>query len=130
MSILKYIDDVMADNNELTARQLRHMLTNQWPELSLSVHTVRRARWKLGWIATHPKYCQLVRELNQVKRLEWCQKQLAENEVFDNVIFVVECSVQLDWHGRLCFWKCNQPCKLKPRPKHPVKVHIWGGITV
>ena len=52
---VKYIDDVMADNNELTARQLRHMLTSQWPELSLSVCTVRRARWKLGWVATHPK---------------------------------------------------------------------------
>ena len=126
---LKYIDDVMADNDELTARQLRHMLTSQWPELSVSVRTVRRARWKLGWVATRPKYCQLVRELNQVKRLEWCQKQLAENEVFDNVIFTDECSVQLDRHGRLCFRKRNQPRKMKPRPKHPTKVHIWGGIS-
>ena len=83
----KYTDNVMADNDELTARQLHHMLTSQWPELSLSVHTVRRARWKLGWVAaTHPKNCQLVRELNRVKKLEWCRKQLVENEIFDNVI--------------------------------------------
>ena len=49
---------------------------------------------------------------------------------FDNVIFNDECSVQLDCHGRLCFWKRNQPRKMKPRPKHPIKVHIWGGITI
>ena len=27
----------------------------------------------------------------------------------------------------LCFRKKLQPRRFKPKPKHPVKVHIWGG---
>ena len=38
-------------------------------------------------------------------------------------------TVQLEQHSRLCFWKCLQPCTLKQRAKHLVKVHIWGGIS-
>ena len=50
-------------------------------------------------------------------------------ESFDNVIFTDECTVQLDSHSRLCFRKSRQPRVLKQRAKHPVKVHIWGGIS-
>ena len=63
------------------------------------------------------------------KRLSWCKDMLKTKETFDNVLFTDQCSVQLDNHGRLCFRKKNQARKLKPRPKHPVKVHIWGGIS-
>ena len=45
---------------------------------------------------------------------------------FEKVIWSDEC--QLDHHGRLCFRKVKQPRKLKPRPKHPPKVHIWAAI--
>jgi len=48
---------------------------------------------------------------------------------FHDVIFTDECSVQLEQHSRLCFRKLLQPRKLKQRPKHPVKIHIWGGIS-
>ena len=37
--------------------------------------------------------------------------------------------VQLDHHGWLCFQKVKQPRKLKPRPKHPPKLHIWAAIS-
>ena len=45
------------------------------------------------------------------------------------MIFTDECSVQLEQHSRICFRKHLQPRKLKPRAKHPVKIHIWGGIS-
>ena len=38
--------------------------------------------------------------------------------------------MQLEQHGRICFRKRFQPRILKQRPKHPVKLHIWGGISV
>ena len=57
-----------------------------------------------------------MREANK-KRLDWCKDRLSENEQFGNVIFTDECSVK------------NEPRKLKPKLKHPVKVHIWGGIS-
>ena len=123
----RFIDDAMAENDELTARRLREKLEDRWPGISVSLSTVKRTRKHLGWVATRPKYCQLIRDGNKDKRLEWCKKM--EKDEFSNVVWTDECSVQLDNHGRLCFRKKGQKGKLKPRPKHPVKVHIWGGIS-
>ena len=125
----RFLDEAMTENDELTARKLRAMLEARWPETVVSLPTIKRARKDLGWVATRPKYSQLVREANKEKRLEWCRKQLAAQEKFQNVVFTDESSVQLDSHARLCFRKKKQPRRLKPRPKHPVKVHIWGGIS-
>jgi len=68
-------------------------------------------------------------QLNKRKRLLWCQEQLKWNDDFSDVIFTDECSVQLEQHSRLCFRKRLQPRRLKQRPKHPIKIHLWGGIS-
>ena len=52
-----------------------------------------------------------------------------EKENFDNVIITKKSFVQLDHHGHLYFRKVGQQQKLKPKPKHPPKVHMWAGIT-
>ena len=127
---LQFIDDSLRESDELTAHQLRELLYIHWPGLNVSISTVKRVRRSLGWVTSRPKYCQIVRELNMEKRLLFCQEMLACNERFEDVIFTDECSVQLDRHGRLCFRKEGEPRKLKPKPKHPVKVHVWGGISM
>ena len=126
---LVFIDNAMAQNDELSSRQLRQLLEEQWQGLRVSLQTVRRVRKNLGWVCTRPKYCQLVREINKMKRVEWCNAMLDANEKFQDVVWSDECTVQLDNHGRVCFRRKKQPRKLKPRPKHPVKVHIWGAIS-
>ncbi len=40
-----------------------------------------------------------------------------------------ECSIHLDKHSKLTFRKKNRPRKLKPKPKHPLKLHVWAGIS-
>ena len=59
----------------------------------------------------------------------WCREQLRAKEKFEDVIFTDECTVQLENHNRLCFRQLGQPRRLKQRAKHPIKVHIWGGIS-
>ena len=59
----------------------------------------------------------------------WCKEQLRLKETFDDVIFTDESTIQLDHHSRICFRKKLQPRALKQRAKHPVKIHIWGGIS-
>lgn len=59
----------------------------------------------------------------------WCEEQLRTRDDFNNVIFTDESSIQLEHHSRVCFRKRLQPRKLKQRAKHPVKLHIWGGIS-
>ena len=59
----------------------------------------------------------------------WCNEQLRSKEEFLDVIFTDECTVQLEQHSRICFRKKLQPRALKQRAKHPIKIHIWGGIS-
>ena len=59
----------------------------------------------------------------------WCKEQLRTGEEFSDVIFTDECTIQLEQHSRICFRKILQPRILKQRAKHPIKFHIWVGIS-
>ena len=97
--------------------------------MQFSLRTIKRARYKIRWRKSGPRYCQIVREVNRVKRLEFARKCAAENEKFENVIFTDESSIWLSRHSKLCFRKVGQPAKMKPTVKHPFKVHVWAGIS-
>ena len=84
-------------------------------------------RIELGWIYQGSAYCQLIRDVNKVKRKLWAQTYLHDN--FDDVIWSDETTVQLENHRRLCYRKDGEKPRLKPRPKHPIKVHVWAGIS-
>lgn len=127
--MLDMIDRLLMENDKVNARQLRDRLLDVHPELKVSLDTIKSYRKKKGWVCTRPHYCQLIRQVNKVKRLEWCLEQINNNERFENVIFSDECTVQLEQHSKLYFRKERQPRVLKQRPKHPPKVHIWGGIS-
>ncbi len=70
----------MASNDELTARQLYQLFQEEYPDLNVSMSTIKRARHELGWIGKKTRYCALVSEANKVERLEWCRKQLENGE--------------------------------------------------
>ena len=67
--------------------------------------------------------------MNKRKCLIWCKEQLRTGEDFSDVIFTDECTIQLEQHSRICFRNRLQPRILKQRAKHPIKIHIWGGIS-
>ena len=97
--------------------------------ICVSASTVRRARKQQGWTLQRTAYCQLIRDANKVKRLEFAQRVLESGDTFNNVIFSDECSISLQAYRRTCFRMANEPTKRKPKPKHPLKVHVWGGIS-
>ena len=102
------MDKVLANDDELTARKLHSILEERWPDLQVSLATLKHARkHDLGWICTCPKYCQLIRAVNKEQWLTWRKERIAE-DTFQDVIWSGECSVQLDYHGRLCFRKKHQ----------------------
>ena len=113
------IEAKMQSDNETTTTQLQDVLHRSGFGLSLS--TLRRCRSQLGWTFHGSKYCQMIREPNKLKRLDWCIKQLEDNDDYHDVIWSDETSVQLS--------KEDQALKLKPRAKHPVKVHVWAGSS-
>ena len=125
---LEFIDAEMEKNDELTSVNLQKLLLETFG-VQYSISAIKKVRRKLGWVRTGSKYCQLIREANQIVRLEFAQKCMEENEEFDGVIFTDESSIWMERHGNICFRKLNKPPKLKPTPKHPYKVHVWGGIS-
>lgn len=45
---------------------------------------------------------------------------------FSDIIWTDECTER----KQNTYRKVGQPCKLKSKPKHPLKLHVWGGISM
>ena len=117
----RFIEDKMQENDEFTSRELKEKLANEC-DIQISESTIRRIRRKLGWKVENARYCQLVRDVNKIKRLAFCLKAFTEKDMFQNVIFTDETSVQMEQYARVCFHKEGTQPKRKGRPKHPLKV--------
>ena len=161
----------MREDDETTAVQLFHLLKEEGHPLSL--RTILRCRTSLGWTFRGSSYCQLIRQPNKEKRLQWALDNITDT--FEDVVWTDETTVQLETHRRFCCRKKGEPPKSKPRytycgdalryiylhmlriimhnlkhfcptlswwcavkikhfvflyrAKHPVKVHVWAGIS-
>ena len=122
------IDYWLHDNNELTTNDLLFKLHDE-EGLTASRSSVARARQRMGSTGRATRYCQLIREANKSKRVEFCQKLLDTHESFDDVVFTDESMIQLKPAHRKVYHKTGEPRRFRPTPKHPVKVYIWGGIS-
>ncbi len=65
------IHDLYENDDELTSRDIALILDNIFG-LEVAESTIRRRRLKLGWVATGPAYCQMIRDANKQKRLDFC----------------------------------------------------------
>lgn len=119
------IENAMVNNDETTAADLLTLL--QEGGYDASIPTINRIRRKLGWTLKGTRYCQLIRENNKPKRFDWAI--LNQNEQFDDVIWSDETSVPLEQYKRTCYRKKGTNFSKKPKPKHPLKVHVWAGIS-
>lgn len=123
--VLDFIDRTMDTDDETTAREIQIKL--QEMGAVLSKRTVLKGRKRLGWTSRGTAYCQLIRDVNKQKRLDWAMAH--RNDDFHDVIWSDETTVQLESHRRFCCRKRGQKPRYKPRPKHPTKVHVWAGIS-
>jgi len=58
------IKDQLSRNDEITSRGLKSLLSAQWPDLEVSIPTIKRVRKEMGWVCTRPHYCQLLRPVS------------------------------------------------------------------
>ena len=57
--MMEMLNAALSNNDELTARQVRDLLTERWRENQVSLPMIKRVRRKeLGWVCTRPRYCQ------------------------------------------------------------------------
>ena len=122
-----FIEDQIRKDDETTSGQIQKKLAKH----GIKVHpsTVRRSRKQEGWTLQRTRYCQLIWDANKVKRLEFAQRVLETGDTFDNIIFTDKCSISLEQFCRTCYRKVGEPAKRKPKPKHPLKLHVWAGIS-
>ena len=105
------VDDQMIRDDETSAYQLHQLLVSKGYDISL--RTILRCRTSLGLTFRGSAYCQMIREANKAKRLQWAiDNQELE---FDDVVWTDECTVQLESHRRYCFRKIGQKPRNKPR---------------
>ena len=115
----------LVEDDELTTNELQQRLRNSGYTVSRTA--AARTRTRLGWTAKPTRYCQLIRQQNKEKRVDFCQRMLETGENFENIIFSDETMIQLAPSIRKIFHHKSEPRKFRPKPKHPVKVYVWGG---
>ena len=109
--IKQIVEAQMRLDDETTAHQLHSLL--KLKGYSLSLKTILRCRSSLGWTFRGSAYCQLIRDVNMQKRLEWALEN--KDDTFDDVIFTDECTVQMESHRRFCCRKEGEAPRPKPR---------------
>ena len=82
---------------------------------------------KARWTFRGSAYCQLIRDSNKEKLLEWAKENLdtALNNCFTGIIWTDECSIQLETHCRFCCSKQG----VQARPK-PMFVNNWLTVFI
>ena len=107
-----FVDQIMLPMISCNSSYIR--FSNKGIDISLS--TILRCRTTLGWIYRGSAYCQLIRQVNKEKRLEWVREYLDEcDDGFDNVIWTDESSIQCEAHKRHCYRKKGCAPKRNPR---------------
>ena len=76
-----FIDDTMAENMDLIARQLYWLFKEKFSTIETSMSTIKQARLELGWVCKWVKYCQLITEIYKEKRVTWCLERLTTNNL-------------------------------------------------
>ena len=72
----------------------------------------------------------MIRESNQLKRIEFCSRLIDTNDALDDVIFTDETSVQLNQNVNVSYRKKRSAVRaMKQKPKHPLKVLVYGAIS-
>ena len=121
------IEEQMKKNDETIGLELQKLLKKEIQGFDASLSSVLRWRSDLGWTAKGTKYCQMIRELYKEKRLKWAKEN--QDMTFEDVIFTDETTVQIETHRCTCCYKRGLKPRYKPKPKHPIKVHVWAGIS-
>ena len=67
----------MRNDDETTAIQLHEILTRHG--MQLSFQSILRSREQLGWTFRGSAYCQLIRDTNKLKCLDWAREHISDN---------------------------------------------------
>ena len=58
------IEEAYRENDELTSTDMKRLLLTRWPDICVSISTIKRTRKEMEWVCTRPHYCQLLRPVS------------------------------------------------------------------
>lgn len=125
---LSLIDAEVDADREISGRELQTRLLNKLG-VSVSISVINRQRRRMGWVQTSTRYCQMIRAENKEKRLFFCTEILVQKEEFNDCIFTDESTVRCERFLAKQFRRVGEPAVPKPKPKHPLSVHVWAGVS-
>ena len=92
------VHEQMRSDDETTAIQLYALL--KWENIDISLATILKPEVILAGHSGGSAYCQLIREANKTKHLEWAGAH--PSGTFEDGIWTDECSIQMESHKRHC----------------------------
>jgi len=61
----QFIDEAMEDNRELTSGQFHGLVVEKYPDLNVSISTIKRTRRALGRNSKKTRYCAIFSEIKK-----------------------------------------------------------------
>jgi len=125
---LAFIDAEVTADREISGRELQKRMQEKL-HVNVSISLINRERRRMGWVQTSTRYCQMIRAENKEKRLFFCTNILVQKDEFNDCIFTDESTVRCERFMAKQFRRLSEPSIPKPKPKHPLSVHVWAGIS-
>ncbi|XP_075452872.1 muscarinic acetylcholine receptor M3 isoform X2 [Ascaphus truei] len=123
----RLVDEISEANDEQCTARVKTALENTH-NITASETSIRQMRHQLGWKYGPVKAYPIIRDANKVKRVEQAKAWIESGDTFQDVIFSDETTVVLERFSTFAFHKKGR-LSLKPPPKHPLKMHVWGAIS-
>ena len=118
-AVKRIIEDKMQEDDESTVKELQKLLKEN--KIGLGKTSVDMT------LDGPTEAVPTARDHNKIKLSQWAKENLGDS--FFNCIYSDESTVQLETHRRFCCTKTGYKPRCKPRPKHPIKVHVWAAIS-
>ena len=124
---IRAITHALENDPSQSSRDIQRLLQARGTFVSLS--TAKQVISISGFTFAQPRYCQMIRDANKLKRIEFANHLIDSDDQLQDVIFTDETSVQLHNNVSVSYRKFNAARIMKPKPKHPLKVHVYGAIS-
>ena len=126
-SDISNVRTALREKRTMTSTDIHRLLVEQGSHTSKT--TVHRVIDTAGFTGGAPKHGQMIRDVNKENRMTFCKTLIAKNDSLNDIIFTDECSVQLHGNKIVVYREKDSPAPIIPKPKHPLKVHVWVGIS-
>ena len=124
---IRAITHALENDPSQSSRDIQRLLQARGTFVSLS--TAKQVILISGFTFAQSRYCQMIRDANKLKQIEFANHLIDSDDQLQDVIFTDETSVQLHNNVSVSYRKFNAARIMKPKPKHPLKVHVYGAIS-